>query len=79
MALEEVTFKRRSTIVSFRSDLFGESKSSNMQSCVVYGALFVLMVTVLAALVIALAVVATKSKPDDAGNGHEYHVLLSQS
>jgi len=42
----------------------------NLPKCksVVYGALFVLMVTVWA-LVIALAVVATKSKNDKAGNG----------
>ena len=33
MALEEVTYKRGSTIVSSRSDLFGESKSSKMQEC----------------------------------------------
>jgi len=62
--------KRGSTIVNSRSDLFGESKSSNMQSRVVYVALFVLMVTVLA-LVIALAVVATNSKNDKAGNCHD--------
>jgi len=68
MATETVTFKEGSASLNSRSDLFGETKSSKMQSRVVYGALFVLIVTVLA-LVIALAVVATKDTKDDSSSG----------
>jgi len=68
MASDTVAYKEGSASVSSRSGLFGESKPSKMQSRVVYGALFVLIVTVLA-LVIALAFVATKDTKDDSSSG----------
>jgi len=71
MTSETVIYKGGSASVDSRADLFGETKSaklSKMQSRVVYGALFVLIVTVLA-LVIALAVVATKDTTNDSSSG----------
>jgi len=68
MASDAVTFKGGSASVSSRADLFGETKSSKMQSRVVYGALLALVVVVLA-LVIALAVIATKDTTNDSSSG----------
>jgi len=66
MASDVVTFKGGS--VSSRSDIVGETKSSKMHSRVVYGALFALVLVVVA-LVIALAIVATKRTKDDSSSG----------
>jgi len=68
MASDVVTFTEGSASVSSKADLFGETKSSKMQSRVVYGALLALVVVVLA-LVVALAVIATKDTKKESRSG----------